>query len=110
MRISEQGRTATAYTDATLTFSNRRELRRLATDALDRGARTLIVDLSDTEHVDTAAVRTLATLAREIDLRGGACRLANVRPGLVPLLAPLLAPLRLDPVSLAGAPEQRRVG
>jgi anti-anti-sigma factor len=102
MWISEEDRTAVAHADASLTFSNRHELARLAADAVARGARNVVVDLSDTEYVDTAALGTLGTLAHHVSLRGGTFRLANVRPEI----ASALAAVRLDrflPVHVAGA-------
>jgi anti-anti-sigma factor len=102
MWISEEGRTAVAHADVNLTFSNRRELAQLAVEAVARGARTVVVDLSDTEYVDTAALGTLGTLAHRISLHGGTFRLANVRPEI----ASALSAVRLDrflPTNVAGA-------
>lgn len=104
MWISEEGRTAVAHADAHLTFSNRRELARLAADAVERGARTVVVDLSETEYVDAAALATLGALAHRLGLRGAAVRLANVRPAV----AAALAAARLDRFAPAGAPAPRR--
>jgi anti-anti-sigma factor len=104
MRISEEGRTAIAYADANLTFSNRRELKRLASAAVERGARTVIVDMRETEYVDTAAWSTLAMLAHHVRVRGGAFCLTNVRPEL----AALLVSLRLDTFLPIGSPEHQR--
>lgn len=104
MWISEEGHTAVAHVDTQLTFSNRRELKQLTTDAVDRGARTVVVDLGDTEYIDTAALGTLATLAHTVRLRGGAFCLANVRPEIA---ADLVA-LRLDVFLPIGNPEHRR--
>ena len=104
MWISEEGKTAVAHADANLTFSNRRELRRLTTDAVDRGARTVVVDLSETEYVDTAALGMLATLAHTVRVRGGAFCLTNVRPEI----AAILVSLRLDLFLPIGDPEHRR--
>jgi anti-anti-sigma regulatory factor len=86
MRISKEGRTAIAYADAKLTFSNRSELTRLALEAMDRGAEAVVVDLSATQHVDAAAWSGLAVLAHSIRARGGSCFLTNVRPELLVLL------------------------
>ncbi len=104
MRISEEGRTAIAHADANLTFSNRRELRRLATDAVDRGARTVIVDLGKTKYIDAAAIGTLAMLSHTVRLRGAAFRLANVRAEIVSSLLTL----RLDTFLPIGNPTHRR--
>ena len=104
MWISEEGRTAIAHADETLTFSNRRELARLAAEAVDRGARTVVVDLGATEYVDTAALGMLAALAHRVRVAGGTFRLANVRPEL----AAALASLRLDTFLPSGVGAVRR--
>lgn len=100
----EEGRTAVAHADAALTFSNRHELGRLAADAVDRGARTVVVDLGATEYVDTAALAMLATLAHRVRVGGGTFRLANVRPDL----AEVLASLRLECFLPVGDGARRR--
>ena len=100
MWITEEGRTAVAHADAHLTFSNRRELARLAADAVERGAHTVVVDLGETEYVDAAALGTLGSLAHRVGLRGGTFRLANVRPAV----AAALAAARLDRFVPADAP------
>ena len=104
MWISVEGRTAVAHADETLTFSNRRELARLAAGAVDRGARTVVVDLGATAYVDTAALGMLATLAHRVRMAGGTFHLTNVRPEL----AAALASLRLDTLLPTGAGAIRR--
>lgn len=86
MWISETGMTAVAHADAGLTFSNRRELLQLATNAFQRGARRVVVDLSETEHVDRAALSMLAMLAYRIRFHGGAFCLTNVNTDLRAML------------------------
>jgi anti-anti-sigma factor len=78
MWISEEGQTAIAHADATLTFSNRRALEQLANEAVERGARTVVVDMGETGYVDTAALSMLVQLARRLRRRGGALCLADV--------------------------------
>lgn len=104
MRICEEGRTAVAHADTTLTFSNRAELGRLAAAALARGARTVVVDLGATGYVDAAALGMLARLAHRARLGGGTFHLANVRPDVAAALAPL-GPDRFLPL---GTPAPRR--
>ena len=104
MWISQEGRTAVAHADATLTFSNRRELVRLAAGAVERGARTVVVDLGATTYVDAAALRVLATLARRVRAHGGTLRLTNVRPEI----AAVLVSLRVGRFLPAGDPARRR--
>jgi hypothetical protein len=77
--IGDEGRTAVAHADETLTFGNRRVLARLAADAVDLGARAVSVDLAAT-YVDTAALGMLTTLAHRVRVAGGTFRLGNVRP------------------------------
>jgi anti-anti-sigma factor len=86
MWISEEGKTAIAHADATLTFSNRRELELLASDAIARGARMIVVDMAKTSYVDTAALGTLAMLAARLRRDAGALCLANVNAELRALL------------------------
>ena len=61
-----------------LIIGNRRELQQQVVDALEHGARDIIVDLAATGYVDSAGLGTLVMLARRVRAQGGELRLANV--------------------------------
>jgi anti-anti-sigma factor len=93
-----------------LTIVNGRDLQQPVADALDRGDRSVVVDLGDTGYIDSAALGTLVVLAKRLLMRGSELRelrLANVNDDLraVLRLTALDTVLRIDgPEPTPGAP------
>jgi anti-anti-sigma factor len=87
MLLSDEGQTALAHADVTLPFRNTRDLQQLATDAFERGARIVVVDMAATGYVDSAALRVLVSIASRLRRYGGTLCVANVNAELRAVLA-----------------------
>jgi anti-anti-sigma factor len=81
VRTTPQGETVIHVAGA-LTVANRRELEQPVGDAIERGDRTVFVDLGATGYIDSAALGALVMLAKRLLARGAELRLANVNEDL----------------------------
>jgi anti-sigma B factor antagonist len=61
-----------------LITANKGELRQLALDALDDGARRFTVDLSDTIYIDSSGLGTLVGLSKKIHEERGDIQLVHL--------------------------------
>ena len=79
---------------AQFVIDNRSEVRRRVRAQLEQGRSTVVVDLSNTEYVDSAGLGTLVLLNKEARALGGSLVLA----GLSEHVRDLLRLVRLDEV------------
>ena len=96
MWVGRSGATAVVHVGGRLTADARRELRARVLDAIARGDREVVVDLTGAESLDTASLGVLVMLARRVRAHGGAFRLEAVGDGV----RAVLALTRLDGVFL----------
>lgn len=68
--------------DGQLTVGNRQELKAVAQQALDDGARKLLLDCVQTGYIDSSGLGALVTIARRVREAGGAIRLAGLNEDL----------------------------
>jgi len=68
--------------DGQLTVGNRQELKAVAQQALDDGARKLLLDCAQTGYIDSSGLGALVTIARRVREAGGAIRLAGLNEDL----------------------------
>jgi len=68
--------------DSQLTVGNRQELKAVAQQALDDGARKLLLDCVQTGYIDSSGLGALVTIARRVREAGGAIRLAGLNEDL----------------------------
>ena len=60
-----------------LVASNRQELKRAVLDELDRGVRTIRIDLAKTGYIDSAGLGLLLQISKKIRELGGELHVAN---------------------------------
>ena len=65
-----------------LIVGNRRELQQHVADALEAGAREIVVDLAEAGYVDSAGLGTLVMLAKRARTRGAELRLTHLNDDL----------------------------
>ena len=92
-----------------LSVASRRELQQLVAAALERGERTVVLDLVEAGYVDTASLAALVVLAKRLTAQGGELRLVNASDDLLAILrlTELDSVFRIGPAVLplrAGAP------
>ncbi|HEX8726524.1 MAG TPA: STAS domain-containing protein [Gemmatimonadaceae bacterium] len=80
--ITKQGDVSIVAIDGQLIVSNRQELKQKMLDELDRGARKLLVDFSQTGYIDSSGLGVLVSLSKKIREQGGALRLAGLNDDL----------------------------
>ena len=81
--------TASTHSDVTiieaegqLIVGNRQELKQLVLDAIDKGAKKVLVDFARTGYIDSSGLGVLVSLAKKIREGGGDLRLANLNDDL----------------------------
>jgi anti-sigma B factor antagonist len=81
--------TASTHADVTiieaegqLIVGNRQELKQLVLDAIDKGAKKVLVDFARTGYIDSSGLGVLVSLAKKIREGGGDLRLANLNDDL----------------------------
>lgn len=81
--------TASTHSDVTiidvegqLIVGNRQELKQLVLDAIDTGAKKVLVDFARTGYIDSSGLGVLVSLAKKIRDGGGDLRLANLNDDL----------------------------
>ena len=100
-RVGADGETV-VHVSGALTAANRRDLQQLVLAAVEAGARAVVVDLSETGYVDTAALGTLVMLGKRLETHGAEFRLANVNHDL----RVVLRLTRLDTVLQLSPPDR----
>ncbi len=65
-----------------LIVGNRQELKAVVDQALDQGARKLVIDCTDTGYIDSSGLGALVTMARKAREQGGELRLAGLNDDL----------------------------
>lgn len=68
--------------DGQLIVSNRHELKERVTEAVDFGARKILVDFSNTGYIDSSGLGALVSLAKKLREAGGELRLAGLNEDL----------------------------
>jgi anti-sigma B factor antagonist len=81
--------TASTHSDVTiieaegqLIVGNRQELKQLVLDAIDKGAKKVLVDFARTGYIDSSGLGVLVSLAKKIREGDGDLRLANLNDDL----------------------------
>ena len=97
--VAAEGETVVVPVVGHLIIGNRKDVQRLVTEAIERGARHVVVDLAASGYVDSAGLGTLVVLAKRVRAAGGEFRLANVNEEI----GALLRLTRLDAVLTSGA-------
>ena len=80
--ITKQGDVSIVEIDGQLIVGNRQELKQKMLDALDAGARKLLVDFSKTGYIDSSGLGVLVSLSKKIREQGGELRLAALNEDL----------------------------
>jgi len=75
-----------------LVVTNRQEFKQMVLDAMEQGARTVIVDFTDASYIDSSGLGALVSLSRRLRDAGGDLRLV----GLSDELRTLFELTRLD--------------
>ncbi len=65
-----------------LIVGNRQELKAVVDQALEQGARKLVIDCTDTGYIDSSGLGALVTMARKAREHGGELRLAGLNDDL----------------------------
>jgi anti-sigma B factor antagonist len=68
--------------DGQLTVGNRQELKAAIQQALDDGARKLLLDCTSTSYIDSSGLGALVTIARRVREGSGEIRLAGLNEDL----------------------------
>jgi len=75
-----------------LVVTNRQEFKQMVLDAMEQGARTVVVDFADASYIDSSGLGALVSLSRRLRDAGGDLRLV----GLSDELRTLFELTRLD--------------
>ena len=75
-----------------LVVTNRQEFKQMVLDAMEQGARTVVVDFTDASYIDSSGLGALVSLSRRLRDAGGDLRLV----GLSDELRTLFELTRLD--------------
>lgn len=68
--------------DGQLIVSNRHELKQKVLDAVDGGARKVVIDFENTGYIDSSGLGALVSLAKKLRESGGELRLAGLNEDL----------------------------
>ncbi|HUX34932.1 MAG TPA: STAS domain-containing protein [Gemmatimonadaceae bacterium] len=80
--ITKQGDISVVEIDGQLIVANRQDLKQMMLDALDGGARKLLVDFTKTGYIDSSGLGVLVSLSKKIREQGGELRLAALNDDL----------------------------
>ncbi len=80
--ITKQGDVSIVEVDGQLIVGNRQELKQKMLEALDHGARKLLVDFTKTGYIDSSGLGVLVSLSKKIREQGGELRLAALNEDL----------------------------
>ena len=80
--ITKQGDVSVVEIDGQLIVGNRQELKQKMLEALDGGARKLVVDFTKTGYIDSSGLGVLVSLSKKIREQGGELRLAALNEDL----------------------------
>lgn len=65
-----------------LVVSNRQEFKQMVLDEVERGARQVVIDFTDTAYIDSSGLGALVSLGKRIRESGGELRLAGLNDDL----------------------------
>lgn len=65
-----------------LVVTNRQEFKQIVLDEVEQGARTVVVDFSDSAYIDSSGLGALVSLGKRIRELGGDLRLAGLNEDL----------------------------
>ena len=82
LTTSMQGDVTRILLDGQLTVGNRQELKAAVQQALQDGARKLLLDCAPTGYIDSSGLGALVTIARRVRESGGTIRLAGLNEDL----------------------------
>jgi anti-sigma B factor antagonist len=68
--------------DGQLVVSNRQEFKQSVLDEVERGARQVVIDFTDTSYIDSSGLGALVSLGKRIRELGGELRLAGLNDDL----------------------------
>jgi anti-sigma B factor antagonist len=80
--ITKQGDISIVEIDGQLIVGNRQELKQKMLEALDAGARKLLVDFTKTGYIDSSGLGVLVSLSKKVREQGGELRLAALNEDL----------------------------
>ncbi|MDE3052651.1 MAG: STAS domain-containing protein [Gemmatimonadota bacterium] len=80
--ITKQGDVSIVEIDGQLIVGNRQELKQKMLEALEAGARKLLVDFTKTGYIDSSGLGVLVSLSKKIREQGGELRLAALNEDL----------------------------
>ncbi len=80
--INKQGDVSVVEVDGQLIVGNRQELKQKMLEALDGGARKIVVDFTKTGYIDSSGLGVLVSLSKKIREQGGELRLAALNEDL----------------------------
>ncbi|HZI41392.1 MAG TPA: STAS domain-containing protein [Gemmatimonadaceae bacterium] len=81
-RTTKQGDTVVVAVDGQLVAANRQQLREAVASELERGARSFVIDFSETGYIDSAGLGALVSLSKRIREASGSLRLTNLNEDL----------------------------
>ncbi|MBI1810058.1 MAG: STAS domain-containing protein [Gemmatimonadetes bacterium] len=76
--LTQSGDVSIVEVEGQLIVSNRQELKQKVLDALEKGARKVLVDFGRTSYIDSSGLGVLVSLAKKRRELGGDLRLANL--------------------------------
>jgi len=81
--VSEGARDVTVVAvGGQLIVANRQELKQIVQDALDRGARRIVLDFTPTAYIDSSGLGALVSISKRVREAGGDLRLAGLNEDL----------------------------
>ncbi|MBI3567202.1 MAG: STAS domain-containing protein [Gemmatimonadetes bacterium] len=80
--LTQSGDVSIVEVEGQLIVSNRQELKQKVLDALEKGARKVLVDFGRTSYIDSSGLGVLVSLAKKMRELGGDLRLANLNDDL----------------------------
>jgi anti-sigma B factor antagonist len=81
-RTTKQGETVVVAVEGQLVAANRQQLREAVAFEIDRGARSFVIDFSETGYIDSAGLGALVSLSKKIRESSGSLRLTNLNEDL----------------------------
>lgn len=82
LQVSQQDDVTVVRIDGQLVVGNRQELKQAVLDAVDGGARKVLVDFSGAGYIDSAGLGVLVSLAKRVRDLGGELKLADLNDDL----------------------------
>jgi anti-sigma B factor antagonist len=80
--LEQSGTTLVIEVEGQLVVSNRQEFKQAVLDAIDQGARLVVVDCARAGYIDSSGLGALVSLAKRVRELGGDLRLAGLNADL----------------------------